>query len=340
MLLNNPNSTFGMMRMNMYALNSNGTSFLVDGTLTQYDDDFSKSVDGMDAKKLSNPGENIGMIRDNKVLIIESRQTISLTDTIFFKMWGMQKRSYQMQFVGTNFNHPGLTGFLEDSYLRVITPINLNDTTKITFSINDDAASSAMNRFRVIFNKVTPVTSPFTFIAVNAYQQTNHIVVEWKTRNENDMKKYEVERSSDNLHFRKINEIKQNNLFFNHYSWTDANPSDGNNYYRLRVIDLDGKSYFSDVIKAYFGDGIQRTYVYPNPVTGNKLNLYMANQQAGIYEVRLMNMFGQIFLTKSISYDRETRVENLRIDQNIPGGIYRLEIKAPSGSRQVISVIF
>ena len=74
-LLNNTSPAFGMMRMNMYALNSNGTAILVDGTLTQYDDDFSNSVNGMDARKLTNPGENIGMIRDTKTLIIESRQT-------------------------------------------------------------------------------------------------------------------------------------------------------------------------------------------------------------------------------------------------------------------------
>lgn len=339
--LNSPATLVQIMRMNLYAFYPDSTTFIVDGTATQYDDSFSNNIDGFDARKLANPGENVSLRRGTTDLVIERRQTIGLTDTIFFRMWGLQKKTYEMRFVASNLNHPGLTGFLEDSYLQVLTPINLNDTTKINFSVNNDAASSVMNRFRVIFKKVTPVASPFAFIAVNAYQQTNHVVVEWKTQNENDMKQYEVERSSDKLHFLKINEIKANNLSFNQYDWTDANPSDGNNYYRLRVIDLDGKSHFSDVMKTYFGDGVQRTYVFPNPVTGNNLNLYLVNQKAGIYEVRLMNMFGQTFLTKTISHDGGSKVvENLKMDQNIPGGMYRLEIKNPSGSRQVISVVF
>lgn len=340
MLLNNPNSTFGMMRMNMYALNPNGTSFLVDGTLTQYDDDYSNSVNGMDARKLTNPGENMGMIRDNKILIIESRQTISLTDTIFFKMWGMQKKSYQMQFVGTNLNHPDLLGFLEDTYLKSSTSINLNDTTKVTFAVNNDTASASMYRFRLIFKTVPKVTLPFVFASVNGYSKSNHNIVEWETRNEMNLSKYIVERSVVGKGFFDEAPVNAHNNLTGNYQWVDENPVSGNNYYRVRSVDLDGKIEYSKIVEVYVEKSGQRITVYPNPATVDNLNLQLNNEEAGLYEVQLINTFGQTLITKTFNYIGGNGNEKINLGRSIPKGIYQLQIKAPEGDKKLISVVF
>jgi hypothetical protein len=340
MLLNNPNSTFGMMRMNMYALNPNGTSFLVDGTLTQYDDDFSKSVDGMDARKLTNPGENIGMIRDNKILIIESRQTISLTDTIFFKMWGMQKRSYQMQFVGTNLNHPGLHGFLEDTYLKSSTSINLNDTTKVTFEVNNDTASASMYRFRLVFSTVTQVTLPFVFKSVNGYWKNNRNIVEWETQNEMNLSKYIVERSVVGKGFFDEAPVSAHNNSTGNYQWIDENPVPGNNYYRVRSVDMDGKIEYSKIVEIHVEKSGQRITVYPNPATVDNLNLQLNNKEAGLYEVQLITTFGQTLITKTFNYIGGNGKEKINLGTSIPKGIYQLQIKDPQGDKKLIRVVF
>jgi hypothetical protein len=340
MLLNNPNSTFGMMRMNMYALTPNGTSFLVDGTLTQYDDDFSKSVDGMDARKLTNPGENIGMIRDNKILIIESRQTISVTDTIFFKMWGMQKRSYQMQFVGTNLNHPGLHGFLEDTYLKSSTSINLNDTTKVTFAVNNDTASASMYRFRLVFSTVTQVTLPFVFTSVNGYWKNNRNIVEWETQNEMNLSKYIVERSVVGKGFFDEAPVSAHNNSTGNYQWIDENPVPGNNYYRVRSVDMDGKIEYSKIVEIHVEKSGQRITVYPNPATVDNLNLQLNNKEAGLYEVQLITTFGQTLITKTFNYIGGNGKEKINLGTSIPKGIYQLQIKDPQGDKKLIRVVF
>ncbi len=66
----------------------------------------------------------------------------------------------------------------------------------------------------------------------------------------------------------------------------------------------------------------------------------MVNQPAGLYEVRLLNSFGQTFMVKSIQHAGGSSIENLKTGQSMPKGIYQLEIKSPDGNRKVISVVF
>ena len=328
------------LRMNMYAFAPSGTPFLVDGTFTRYSPDYSNSVDGKDARKMTNPGENIGMLRDNITIMIESRQIITLADTIFFKMWGMQKKTYQMQFVPTNLNHPGLQFFLEDNYLHSSTPLNLTDTTKITFAISNDAASSAMYRFRVIFKTIAPVTLPFSFTNVNAYPENNHVIVEWKTQNESNLNKYVVEKSARGKSFIDEAPVNAQNLSGNSYQWVDENPVQGNNYYRVRGIGMDGKIEYSDVMRVYAGKVGQGITAYPNPATVDNLNLQLNMQQAGLYEIQLINTFGQTLMGKKLNYKGGNGNEKINLGRSIPRGIYQLEIKTPGGEKEFISVVF
>jgi hypothetical protein len=339
-LSGNLTPAFAMMRMNMYALNSDGTLILVDGTLTQYDDDFSNSVNGMDARKLTNPGENIGMIRDDKTLIIESRQTISLTDTIFFKMWRMQKRSYQMQFVGTNLDHPGLQGFLEDTYLKSSTSINLNDTTKVTFAVNNDTASASICRFRLVFKTATQPALPFVFTSVDGYRNHNYNIVKWKTRNEMNLGKYIVERSVVGKYFFDAVPVNVYNSSTGNYQWVDENPVPGHNYYRVGSVDTGGKIEYSKIIEVYVEKSGQNITVYPNPATVDNFNLRLNNQEAGLYEIQLVNTFGQTLITMKFNYIGGSGKQKINLGKSIPKRIYQLQIKTPAGGKQLISVVF
>ena len=339
-LSRNLSPAFAMMRMNMYAVNADGKSILVDGTLTQFDDDFSNSVNGMDARKLTNPGENIGMIRDDKTLIIESRQTISLADTIFFKMWRMQKRSYQMQFVGTNLDHRGLEGFLEDTYLKSSTAINLNDTTTVTFTVNNDTASASTYRFRLVFKTATQAVLPFVFTSANGYWNRNHNIVKWKARNEMNLSKYIVERSVGGRYLFDAVPVNPYNSSIGNYQWVDENPVPGYNYYRVGSVDTNGKIEYSKIIEVYVEKSSESITVYPNPATVDNFNLQLNNQEAGLYEIQLINTFGQTLISRKFNYVGGNGKEKINLGKSIPKGIYQLQVKTPAGDKKVISVVF
>lgn len=333
-------SEFAQFRTNLYIIASDGTNVLMDGTLTQYDTGYSNNVDGMDARKMSNPSENFGMLRNNTVLIIERRHTIQSNDSIFFKMWNMRTVTYRLDLIAYNLNVPGRIGILQDKYLQTQTPLNLNDTSRINFSVNADPKSYASDRFMVVFSTPGFATLPLTFTSVKAFQQDNSVKIGWMTANETSIEQYDIEKSVTGNNFLKINEIKANNTAINNYQWVDEDPAEGYNYYRIRATNTDGKINYSNVVKLYFGKENQRINIYPNPASVNNLNLQMISQPPGIYEVRLMNSFGQIFMTKTIQYTGGSSIENISPGKNIPKGFYQLEIKTPAGERKVISLVF
>ncbi|HZW69621.1 MAG TPA: T9SS type A sorting domain-containing protein, partial [Hanamia sp.] len=227
-------------------------------------------------------------------------------------------------------------------------PVNLNDTTLINFTVNNDAASYAQNRFRIVF-KTMPllVAIPFTFTSVKAYQQDEQINVNWKTRNESQIKNFFIERSADGVTFSAISSVSAANLSSNSYEWTDHFPTKETSYYRIRSTDAEGKIDYSNAVKvdvalsaAQSTEANTGITLYPNPATVNNLNLKMINQLPGNYEVRFINSYGQCVALSAFNYNGGNSIQKIKAARTIPAGIYHLEITKPSGERQIINVLF
>ena len=157
---NNVNRVFPpvtkQLRTNMYVIAS-GNKVLIDGNLVQYDRGYSNAVDMKDGIKLNNSGENLGLLRDNKTLVVERRSLISRTDTIFYKLGQLKLQQYEFEFIANEIQEPGLAAFLEDNYLHSSTRIGLSDTTRLGFSIVNIPGSYASDRFRLVFRQLKPV---------------------------------------------------------------------------------------------------------------------------------------------------------------------------------------
>ncbi len=330
----------GQIRSNLYIISPNGDSVLMDGNLTQYSSTYSNALDGMDARKMSNPSENWGLLRDNTVLVIERRHSIEGNDSIFFKMWNMRVITYRIQFITSNLNSPGMQGILEDTYLKTSTPIDLNGTTDVDFSVTSDPASMASDRFTLIFSDNVPQAPPLPhYLAVGAFVTNDQVNINWQTGNASQWSQFDIERSDDKINFISINTLKAYHTITD-YHWLDANPGEGIRYYRIGSVDISGNISYSDTMEIAIikeRDGIG---VYPNPATINNFNLRISNQQAGRYNIKLVNSSGQVFMTKIIQYSGGSIIEKLEPPQNILPGIYHLEIKMPGNLSKVISVVF
>lgn len=108
---------------------------------------------------------------------------------------------------------------------------------------------------------------PVTIIDFTAHKN-NEYVSEMVCFLRNQFQKYEVERSSDAIVFSKIGEVAGRNLA--DYDFTDYNlPPAGIVYYRLKMIDIDGKFSYSKVIPIRLNNNFFNAQVYPNPTKGN-----------------------------------------------------------------------
>jgi hypothetical protein len=129
---------------------------------------------------------------------------------------------------------------------------------------------------------------------------SKNVLAEWTTASERNTARFEIELAKGNAefqqnHFLKIGEVSSNgnNTTEQHYSFTDIeNNKSGARYYRLKIVDIDGRFSYSAVRPVVFNDEIQ-WQVYPNPSQGVFNLVYQANQGDNI-NIKLYDINGKL----------------------------------------------
>ncbi|MFD1629407.1 leucine-rich repeat protein [Pseudopedobacter beijingensis] len=134
----------------------------------------------------------------------------------------------------------------------------------------DYAAATAVSQVLQITG-----TLPVTLLNFTAKADGNHAKLQWETANEKNAKGFEVYRSGDDKAFVKIGDVRTSlnvPLSTFNYTYTDQQPLNGNNYYKLVQIDDDGKSIDLGERAVTFNFQPTPVNLYPNPTT-DKVNV-------------------------------------------------------------------
>lgn len=151
-------------------------------------------------------------------------------------------------------------------------------------------------------------------------------MLKWSTASEQNSRLFVIQKSTDGLNWTAIAEKQAagNSNAQMDYSYTDAGPVEGINYYRIQLNDIDGRNYYSKTVSVQYSND-KMPVIYPNPVTEGKLNIEM--KESGY--VRLYNNQGmlehQVLLEKGI--------QTLHLDR-LAKGIYQL--KTAQGTASIV----
>ncbi|MGN6605022.1 MAG: hypothetical protein ACTHK8_21380 [Ginsengibacter sp.] len=315
---------------------SNGKLIIADGNAIAFDSTFSNKLDGNDALKLMNSGENFGIKEGGKLLSVEAKAPLSIQDTITFAMSSLGRKTYQLRIVPVNMQNVELQPFLVDSYLKTSTQLSLSDTNVVFFAVDANSASAASNRFSIVFRQLAAL--PVTLTSLEANSVSNGILVNWKTQNESGILEYDVQRSTDGSEFETSSITVASNTGSASYQWTDSQPETGANYYRLKTIGKDGKISYSQVVKVIAGKQLPLLVVAPNPIINGNIHLVFKNEPAGNYLVSFANQVGQIVMTKTILHTTLTEAEDIATD-NLTKGLYNLSVIKPDGNKEVMKIV-
>ncbi|MEP7165297.1 MAG: immunoglobulin domain-containing protein [Ferruginibacter sp.] len=316
------------LRVELFLENA-GSSSLLDGVLTTFDDSNLNNVDADDAQKIGNSGENIGLNRNGTILSIERRKTISMADSVFLNITRMKAVSYRLVISAENFDNR-LAGFIKDKYSNTINnnTLDLDGTTDIFFTVNSDPASYAPDRFSIVFEKIRIL--PVTFTSVKAVQQKKDIAVKWTVENELNIKEYHVETSLNGVDFRSAATLNAttNNNGSAIYSWIDSDAVKGSHYYKIRSKDLDGGNAYSNIIKVNMAENKEnaKIAVSPNPVKTDIVSVRLNNMEEGLYNVQVFDVHGQSVKSFSLQHSGGNGVYNFSLDHNLPKGNYYIKI--------------
>lgn len=214
---------------------------------------------------------------------------------------------------------------------------NLSPNTTYYYRVRNVQGSLTSVNSNVIV-VTTTAALPVDFTRIKAYQKNNDIQVDWEIATETDIVRYEVEKSLSGQTFTTAGIVIAKGLNGTaNYSWPDVTPATGDNFYRIKAIERSGAVRYSSIVKVNTGRGKGEISIYPNPITGNTINLQFFNQSAGIYKVQLLNSIGQQVYQSMINHQGGSATQALQFN-TLPQGVYQLQV-TNRDSRNIFKIV-
>ncbi|MFY7900267.1 MAG: hypothetical protein ACOVNY_08790, partial [Chitinophagaceae bacterium] len=151
---NNSNATYsidGKMHIQLWIENNNNNPQLADGALICFGKDFINKQGNEDAEKMMNEDENVAINNENKLFAIEGRKMPTTVDSIHLYINNLLTKNYSLQIQPSLFKDTNVTIFIHDAFLQKQTPISISIPTKLNFSVTENPASKANNRFSIVW---------------------------------------------------------------------------------------------------------------------------------------------------------------------------------------------
>jgi hypothetical protein len=156
-------------------------------------------------------------------------------------------------------------------------PINLTTSGASLFSleladIDGDGLTDIIGvprtggSIKVFQNLLELESLPLIWSDFSAVAQESGISLSWKTEQEEQVSKFELEFSTDGTRFEKFHTIPAKNQAFNQYQALHIPDAVGKLFYRIKQIDIDGRFTYSPVKVVNFA-GRSVVKIYPNPLT-------------------------------------------------------------------------
>jgi hypothetical protein len=182
------------------------------------------------------------------------------------------------------------------------------------FTVGDDVANSL----------------PVSLISFNAKALNNDVLLSWSTASEQNNKGFAIERSTDGENFAEVDFVNGNKFSSVrvHYKSLDQKAFDAGNtlYYRLRQVDFDGITSYSNVVsvtKSNMPAAILN--VYPNPFTQGLL-LEIVSLQNEVYNVIVTDLQGRTVATRDVLAVKGLNSISMTEMDELKAGIYFVKL--------------
>ena len=166
---------------------------------------------------------------------------------------------------------------------------------------------------------ISGIVLPVKFVAFDVARQHNDVLVQWEIVEEMNSNYYEVQRSENGNEWNTIANISAvgNTINAHSYSYTDKQATARLLYYRIRQVDIDGKSSVTAV--RVIKDENAKTEIKVNAASSNSVYVHFSEQVKGSVIIRLISANGQILSQKM--FDQPIG-EVMISAQNATKGIY------------------
>lgn len=211
------------------------------------------------------------------------------------------------------------------NYNPALLSIEITDTSNNTINFQYayvDEAGTESAPVTYTINWSTPL--PITLVNFSATKAESTAWLQWETAQEKQSRYFIIERSADSKNWQSIGHVTAagNSSASRKYEHYDREPLDGLNYYRLKLVSLDGSNELSMIRRLEFdGDGVVK--VVPNPAH-KSATLLLGKASKVPTQLNLLNMAGQIIRSYTIPAGNRQYTLDL---SNIAQGVYSISIE-------------
>jgi hypothetical protein len=184
--------------------------------------------------------------------------------------------------------------------------------------------TGAAGRVIITVNTLLPVK----LSNIKAYEKLNGIQIDWTAYSEENLNKYQVERSANGSVFNPVGEVAAtNSVVETRYGFFDPNSLPGVSYYRLKNIDIDGRVGFSNIVKVNLDKNVKGISLYPNPVTTGYVSFQSSDLARGNYSVKVFNAGGQQVYSQRFTHTGGAVNQTLHLPGGINPGLYSIQLE-------------
>ena len=172
------------------------------------------------------------------------------------------------------------------------------------------------------------IVLPVSWLSFTVEKLNDAAILKWQTASEKNTQSFIVQRSSNGVNWTDLASLNAagENTQTNSYSYQDKNPFPGMNYYRIKSVDVDGKTSYSLIKTNRFLPDQQLLTVMNNLSGTNSISIQVKKETS----IALYNSDGIVLWIKKFSKG----VQTISFNQNAKG-IYWL---AAGGSSQKLII--
>lgn len=204
------------------------------------------------------------------------------------------------------------------------TETDISDCSGATSTVTYPTAGFFTTSFVRLDDSGAPCSLPVELTSFNAEKEYESAALTWETASEINSGYFEIERSHDGRDFFAIGHVEAQGYSLERQSyefWDDA-PDWGTNYYRLRIVDLDGTFEYSEVRELTFGTSKSEINIFPTLVHDHiKVQLESTDNTDLFIEV--YDLMGRPVISQQIQGDIQLSEINL---SNLSRGTYFVKL--------------
>lgn len=207
-----------------------------------------------------------------------------------------------------------------------------NTNYTLTVTNENGCTSVAQTQLKV----VQSVTLPVTLSAFKLQLHDCDVRLSWKVETADHFSRFIIERSRDGIYYTQTGSVSYR-MGQSDYSFADGTPGTGNWFYRMKLVDQDGRYTYSRVLstgRMVCGQVQSRLVIYPNPAQ-TQVNI-TCNKP--VDRVIVLSAQGQVVMQKSIAASQAGTIV-LPLDGRMRAGLYFLQVVYTDGTVQYSKLI-